>query len=198
MRRNKGILFVVSAPSGTGKTTLCRRIVRSIPGLVRSVSYTTRSPRHGEVGGRDYHFVTDKTFDVMIARRAFAEWAVVYENRYGTPKMTTADSLRRGRDLLLEIDVQGAKSIKKIYKDKVVTIFIMPPSLRELRRRLVTRGKDPRKKMEMRLKEAMAEIYQMKFYDFVVVNDSLEDAESKLKAIIVAERQRTERIIMEV
>jgi len=194
MAKNKGVLFIVSAPSGTGKTTLCRRILPSIPGIERSVSCTTRPPREGEVHGKDYVFLSDSDFDRMLAQGRFAEWAQVYGYRYGTLKKTIADSLKKSRDLLLEIDVQGARTLRKEFGAQAVTIFLTPPSLKELRRRLEKRGKDTRKMMEARFTKAIKEIAQRKYYDYIIVNDSLTEAGEKLKAIILAERQRTERV----
>jgi len=195
LKRNRRILFVVSAPSGTGKTTLCERVVSKIPGLVRSISCTTRQPRRGEVDREDYHFVSKTDFDRMIAQGKFAEWAVVYGNKYGTLKETIVRSLEKNQDILLQIDVQGARMLFEKYGRDVVTIFLLPPSLGELRRRLERRGKDSWKKMEMRLRGALRELPQMVFYDYIVLNESLKEAAKKLGAIIVAERQKRERLI---
>mgnify|MGYP001033634051 CR=1 FL=1 len=195
LKRNRRILFVVSAPSGTGKTTLCERVISNIPGLARSISCTTRLPRGGEINKKDYHFISKADFDRMISQGKFAEWAVVYGNKYGTLKETIVRSLEKNQDILLQIDVQGARMLSEKFKGDVVTIFLLPPSLGELRRRLERRGKDTWKKMEMRLRGALRELPQMVFYDYIVLNESLKEASEKLGAIIIAERQRRERLI---
>ena len=192
--KERGLLIVISAPSGTGKTTLCHMLLKEFPEMEFSVSYTTRKPRKGEVNGRDYFFVDEETFKRMIEENDFLEWARVYGNYYGTSRSQVEKALREGRDLLLDIDVQGALQVKKNMPEAVL-IFIMPPSLKELERRLRKRGTDDEKTIEKRLKVAREEIKQAVHYDYIVVNDELEVAFTKLKAIITAERCRTERVL---
>lgn len=188
----KGIVFVVSAPSGTGKTTLCERLLKILPDLKMSVSHTTRQPRPGERDGIDYFFVDKKTFEEMIANDEFIEWAEVYGNLYGTSKKVIFDLMKHGCDILLDIDTQGAKNIKKLYPDSVL-IFILPPSLEELEKRLSSRNED-RDTIKKRLSKASQEVSQYKFYDYVVINDNLEKALNDLLCIIHAERLKTTRI----
>lgn len=189
----QGVIFILSAPSGAGKTTLIRRLLKIFPEMILSVSYTTREPRPGEVGGRDYCFVTEKKFRALRSRRGFAEWARVHGSLYGTPRRPLEAHLRRGRDVLLDIDVQGAKRIKKQYPD-AVSIFLLPPSWRELEKRLAERGTDRRETIERRLENARREIREMIGYDYYVVNREIREALEALKAIVVAERQRISRM----
>ncbi|ADU97365.1 guanylate kinase [Thermovibrio ammonificans] len=189
----KGLLIVVSAPSGTGKTTLCHMLLKEIPTLEFSVSYTTRPPREGEVDGRDYHFVTKEQFERMIEEGDFLEWANVYGNLYGTSKSQVLKALEEGRDILLDIDTQGALQVKKNFPEAVL-IFILPPSLEELERRLRKRGTDPEEVIERRLKTAREELKKALCYDYLVVNDELEKAFDQLKGIITAEKLKSERL----
>jgi len=188
----KGIIFVISAPSGTGKTTLCERLLKILPDLKMSISHTTRQPRPYEKNGIDYFFVDKKNFEKMIANEEFIEWAEVYGNFYGTSKKVIFDLIKNGYDILLDIDTQGAKNIRKLYPDSVL-IFILPPSLKELEKRLLLRNED-RDIMDKRLSKASQEISQYKFYDYVVINDSIERALNDLLCIIYAERLKTKRI----
>ena len=188
-----GVIFILSAPSGAGKTTVIRRLLKIFPEMVLSVSYTTRLPRSGEVSGRDYCFVTEKRFRAMRLGRGFAEWAQVHGSLYGTPRRPLEDHVRRGRDVLLDIDVQGAKQIKKQYPD-AVSIFLLPPSWRELQKRLALRGTDQRETNERRLETARREIREMIGYDYYVVNREIREAVESLKAIVIAERQRISRM----
>lgn len=187
-------MFVISAPSGAGKTTLCKEIIDFFPSLRHSVSYTTRPRRPGERDGIDYHFVTREVFDAMVAKGAFAEWAEVHGNRYGT----AIDSLDRfraeGRDILLDIDCQGAGQLKKGYREGVF-IFILPPSFDELRRRLQGRNTDAPEVINRRIGNARNEIREAIWYDYVVVNDDFPRALDQLKAIIIAEGCKTPRVI---
>lgn len=185
----KGKIFIISAPSGCGKTTLCRKLLRSDAGLVRSISATTRPRRRGESRGNDYYFASKADFQKGMNRGRFLEWARTYGWYYGTPRRFVDRMLGRGRDVLLSIDVKGALKVKKIYPDAVL-IFILPPSLRELKGRLKKRNADNRKEMEKRLKIVRRELSFAGKYDYAVVNDSIEKAVEKLKAIVIAEKNR--------
>lgn len=188
----KGAIFIVSAPSGAGKTTLISRLLRIFPEIGLSVSCTTRARRPGERHGRDYFFVSAKQFAAMRARGGFAEWARVHGALYGTPRGPLERSLRAGREILLDIDVQGARKIKRLYP-KAVSIFVLPPSLRELGKRLAARGTDRGESIRRRLENARREIRALLRYDYFVENRELPEALARLKAIIVAERQKVPR-----
>ena len=187
-----GSLFVISAPSGAGKTSLCKEVIDFFPSLRQSVSYTTRPMRPGEVDGIDYHFVTAEVFAAMVERGEFAEWAEVHGNRYGTALSTLAEAMAQGEDVLLDIDCQGAEQLRKTCR-QAVFIFILPPSLDELMRRLQGRQTDSEEVIRRRLANARHEIAQVPLYDFVVINDQFATALEQLKAIIVAERCRVRR-----
>jgi len=187
-----GILYVVSAPSGAGKTSLCKEIVDFYPALGHSVSYTTRSRRNGEQDGIDYHFVDEETFQGMINAGAFAEWAQVHGNYYGTALTTIEQAKAAGQDLLLEIDCQGAEQIRRNIPDAVF-IFILPPNLIELRKRLDKRGTDSVEVIERRLQNAAGEIRQAGWYDYLIINDDFAVAAEQFKAVIRAEGVRTDR-----
>jgi guanylate kinase len=190
--KREGILFVISAPSGAGKTTLCKEIIDFFPSLRHSVSYTTRPQRPGEQDGIDYHFVTRSVFDAMAAQNAFAEWAEVHGNRYGTAIETLERFRSEGRDILLDIDCQGARQLKKSYRQGVF-IFILPPSLAELQRRLNGRNTDAPEVIARRIANARDEIRQAVWYDYLVVNDDFSQALAELKSIVLAEGCRTSR-----
>lgn len=189
----EGIFFVISAPSGAGKTSLCKEIIDIFPELRQSVSYTTRSARAGEVHGVDYYFVSPETFDRMIADGAFAEWAEVHGNRYGTAIETLQTSRAMGNDLLLDIDCQGARQIKEKYGEGVF-IFILPPSIDELKRRLLGRNTDSPETIEQRIRNAEGEIREASWYDYLIVNDDFQKALVELKSIILAEGCRAFRL----
>jgi len=189
----EGIFFVISAPSGAGKTSLCKEIIDIFPELRQSVSYTTRSARAGEVHGVDYYFVSPETFDRMIADGAFAEWAEVHGNRYGTAIETLQTSRAMGNDLLLDIDCQGARQIKEKYGEGVF-IFILPPSIDELKRRLLGRNTDSSETIEQRIRNAEGEIREASWYDYLIVNDDFQKALVELKSIILAEGCRAFRL----
>lgn len=193
--KRKGILFIISAPSGAGKSSLCRELLDIFPELRHSVSSTTRPERPGEVDGRDYHFVSREEFQRMIAAAEFAEWAEVHGNLYGTSLKTLQQCRDDGIDLILDIDCQGAAKLKENLVDGV-TIFILPPSYDELRSRLEGRGSDSPAVIEQRLLNAVDEIARAGWYDYIVVNDVFSRAVDDLKSIIVAERHRS-RIIRE-
>ena len=182
-RLRQGRLFVVSAPSGTGKTTLCRLLVDEFGDISYSVSHTTRKPRPGEIHGKDYFFVTHDEFERMIRSGELIEWAEVHGNYYGTSKRFVGDHLEKGGDILLDIDVQGALNIVKSYPE-AVTLFIMPPSRDALRTRLEKRGSDSPDVIETRLCNAVNEMESRGLYRHVIVNDNLETAKQELFSII--------------
>ncbi len=189
----KGLLFVVSAPSGTGKTTLCRAMTEIFPDLYYSVSYTTRPPRQGDENGRDYHFVSSAEFQQMVDRGEFAEWAEIYEYRYGTSRTLLEKIRGEGRDVILDIDGQGARQLRKQGQGGIF-IFLLPPSLDELRLRLSKRGTEGTAAMRERLRKAQVEMAEAHGYDYLIVNDNLERAKDLLKAVILAEHQRLSRM----
>ena len=182
-----GKLYVVAAPSGAGKTTLVRLLLDSEPSVHLSVSYTTRGPRPGELDGREYHFVDVATFRAMMARGDFLEWAEVHGNFYGTSKVWIADQLNTGHDVLLEIDWQGAQQVRAAFPD-AIGVFILPPSMEELTRRLTGRGTDSAEVIERRLAAAQAEMRHVGEFDYVIINDSLEQALDDLRAVVHASR----------
>lgn len=190
---NKGTLFIVSAPSGAGKTTLCKKIIDNVENLRQSVSYTTRKPRKNEVNNVDYFFVSAEQFKKMVDRRDFIEWAEVHGNLYGTSKKRLDNLINSGVDVILDIDTQGAKQIKKLHSGGVF-IFILAPSMKVLRERLEKRKSNSKKDMAKRLKRAVEEIKEYKKYDYVIVNDTLQVSLSKLEAIILAERLKNKNI----
>lgn len=188
----KGLLIVVSGPSGTGKGTICGQVREQLPNLGYSVSATTRGPRTGEVDGKSYFFKTVAAFEEMIATGELLEYANVYGNYYGTPKQYVLDILAQGQDVLLEIDVQGAMQVKENYPEAVL-VFIAPPSLKELRARLEGRGTDAQEVIERRLQAATGELKLADKYDYIVVNDVLEAATAQVLAVLAAERCNAKR-----
>lgn len=188
-----GSIFVLSAPSGTGKSTLAKRLVAEMPGLIFSISCTTRAPRPGEVHGREYFFVDDATFDRMIAQGELLEWVKVYANRYGTGKAWLQEQLDQGVDVLLDIETVGAMNVKAALPEAVM-IFLLPPSAQELARRLKGRGDTDEGQMVLRMAHARHEMEQYAHYDHLVVNDDLEGAYGRLKAIVEARRSERERM----
>src|SRR5262245_52767067 len=191
----RGILFIISAPSGTGKTTLCKQLAANVPGLWHSISYTTRKPRPGEEHGREYSFVEESTFQQMIDRHEFVEWARVYGHLYGTPRKTLADKIDQGIDVLLEIDVQGAMQVKKKFDD-AVSIFILPPSMAALRQRLQSRASDTTEEIQRRLQKVKEEVWSYREYAYIVRNDDLERSLHDLENIFLGERLKTKRLNM--
>ena len=189
---SQGILFVVSSPSGGGKGTLIQRVLKVVPYLSYSVSYTTRAPRPGEVDGREYFFVTPEKFESMIAEGAFLEWAHVHGKLYGTSRQQVLREVQAGRDIVLEVDVQGAESVRELIADSV-SIFILPPSLETLRQRLIARGTDSPEELKLRLRNAPEELNHYKDFDYVIINDEVERAAEQLASIINAERARRPR-----
>lgn len=189
----EGILFVISAPSGAGKTTLCKEIVDITPTLRHSVSYTTRPMRSGERDGIDYHFVTFERFAEMVADNAFAEWAEVHGNRYGTALATLEEARLAGCDILLDIDCQGAAQLKNSV-ERGVYLFILPPSMPELERRLRGRNTDSDEVIARRIANARGEIAQAGWYDYWIINDALPLALEQFRSIITAETCRSTRL----
>jgi guanylate kinase len=183
----RGILFVVSSPSGGGKGTLIKRVLKQVPYLSYSVSYTTRAPRNGEVDGREYFFVTPEKFKSMEADGEFLEWAHVHGKLYGTSRHQVAREVFEGRDIILEVDVQGAASVRELVTDSV-SIFILPPSVEVLRQRLIARGTDSPDELELRLRHAPEELKHYKTFDYVIINNEVERASGQLSCIIEAER----------
>ena len=193
----EGLLIVISAPSGAGKTTLCNELTKRFPALQESISYTTRSPRTGEQDGVDYHFVTQDRFRQMVAENAFIEWAEVHGNLYGTALATIEQARSQGIDILLDIDCQGAKTLKD--RDvQGVFVFVLPPSMAELRRRLESRSSDASEVIERRIVRATEEIREARWYDYIVINDRLEEAQDLLASIVTSARAKTGRMLGQV
>lgn len=188
-----GNLFIISAPSGTGKTTILKKTIAAMKKIVFSVSHTTRTPRAGEQEGVDYFFIDKDVFLTMEQQGLFLEWAEVHGNLYGTSRSMVQAEAEQGLDIILDIDVQGARQVNEKFKDKGVFIFIAPPSLEELARRLAGRSTEAEAVIATRLANAKEEMKSIDEYDFVIVNDTVEQAVEVLKSIIIAERSRTRR-----
>jgi guanylate kinase len=189
----RGLMLIVCSPSGAGKTSLCRRLMADHAGLVLSLSATTRPARPGEEDGRDYRFVSRETFDAMVAEDAFLEWADVHGHRYGSPRGPVDAALRDGRDVLFDIDWQGARRIREQAPEAVVQVFILPPSLAELKRRLYARAQDAPEVIERRVARAKGEIEQYRDGEYVIVNDDFDRSYADLAHIYHAERTRRDR-----
>lgn len=189
---NPGILFVLSAPSGTGKSTIVSAMVERLDGLEFSISYTTRPPRPEETDGKDYHFISREKFEQMAASGAFLEWAEVFGNLYGTGLEATRLALSDGRDLLLDIDIQGARKVRGGELESV-SVMILPPDYATLESRLAGRGSESEQEKHLRLAEALAEAGEYKDFDYMVVNDDLDGTILTVEAIVKAERRRTAR-----
>jgi guanylate kinase len=185
-----GLLLVISAPSGTGKSTLIRKLCANFPRLVFSVSYTTRAPRPGEVHGKDYHFLSQAEFVELSKQNILAEWAEVHGHFYGTPRPAVLDMLAQGRDVLFDIDIQGARQLRQAFPLGAF-VFLLPPSRQALEARLRGRGTEDRETLARRLGNARREIEQADFFEFQIVNDDLEQAYQELQAIYLAEGLRT-------
>ncbi|MBN2107340.1 MAG: guanylate kinase [Deltaproteobacteria bacterium] len=192
----KHLLFVVSAPSGAGKTSLCIEAVNRLQAIRFSVSHTTRPVRSGEEHGKNYFFVSPAEFEALLQQNKIAEWTEIYGNRYGTAKQTIAEAFAGGYDLLFDIDERGGRQLTDTYDD-VATILVVPPSLAELRRRLSGRGTEDEHSLRRRLMRAKEEMAQMRWYKYIIVNDRFEDAVEQLMAIITAERCRRDHGIVE-
>ncbi len=192
-RDRRGLLIVLSSPSGAGKTTLSRMLMNSDPAITMSVSTTTRPKRPGEEEGTDYHFVDDSEFDRLIEAGEFVEWAHVFGFRYGTPKAPVKDALRDGRDILFDIDWQGTQQLKAAMGEDLVSIFLLPPSLAELERRLRERGTDSEAIIRGRMSRADSEISHWPEYEYVLINEDAMRCLEQVRSIIDAERLRTRR-----
>ena len=193
MKNNRGLLIVISGPSGAGKGTICKALLEKRDDLFISVSATTRSPRAGEVDGINYHFLTKEDFISRVESNDFLEYAEVHGNMYGTPKFKVEEMLAEGKNVILEIEIQGALKIKDILPETLF-IFILPPSMNELKKRLINRKTDSKEKIISRFKRAYQEINEVTKYNYVVINDDLEDATNKVNSILVSERLRVDRI----
>ncbi len=189
----RGLLFVLASPSGTGKTSMAKRILAEDPSITLSVSATTRAPRPGEVDGVDYHFVDDAAFDQLVADHALIEWAHVFGKRYGTPRGPVRDLLDQGRDVLFDIDWQGTQQLKARDSKDVVSVYILPPSLTELERRLRARATDSEEVIVDRMARSANEVSHWGEYDYVLINDDFDTCLSQLRAILKAERLRRSR-----
>ncbi len=192
---NIGKLFIISAPSGTGKTTVLKRVMSNIKGLVFSISHTTRQPRNGEKNGVDYHFVDHSQFQELKDKNGFLESAKVHGNFYGTSRYAVMQQIESGLDVILDIDVQGAKIIRDLAEIEATYIFLSPPGLQELERRLRGRGLDSEETITTRLNNARKEMGAMPEYEYLVVNDKLDDAVTMFEAIVLAERSKNRRCI---
>jgi guanylate kinase len=188
----QGILFVISSPSGGGKGTLIKCLRETVPGVGYSVSWTTRAPRPGEVDGVNYTFVSEGEFEEMVNSGGFVEWAVVHGHRYGTTRAAVEQALADGFDIILEIDVQGARAVRTTM-DSVVSVFILPPSFAVLRERLTLRMTERPEELELRLANARGEVSEYRHFDYLVLNDEVERAAAQLSSIVWAERARRER-----
>ncbi|MEP6568680.1 MAG: guanylate kinase [Acidobacteriota bacterium] len=188
----RGILFVVSSPSGGGKGTLIQRVLQQVPNLSYSVSFTTRAPRNGEQNGREYFFVDTEMFESMVAAGDFLEWAHVHSKLYGTSQQQVVREISEGRDIILEVDVQGAASVRALMADSV-SIFILPPSFEVLKQRLQARGTDSAAELDLRLRNAPMELKDYSAFQYVILNDDLDCAVNQMTAIVHAERARLSR-----
>ena len=188
--KRRGLMLVISSPSGAGKSTIARNLLENDPGLSLSVSVTTRPRRGSEIEGVHYHFKSRRDFERMRDSEALLEWAEVHGNCYGTPREAAETAMAEGRDMLFDIDWQGALQLQEKMSADVVSIFILPPSIKELRRRLETRGQDAPDTIALRMEKSWDEISHWDGYDYVLVNDDLTETEAKLKSIITAERLR--------
>jgi len=191
--RKEGILFVVSGPSGVGKGTVIKEALKLVPDIHLSISYTTRAPRENETNGKEYFFVTEEEFTSMRERGEFLEWARVHSNLYGTPRRYVEEKLKIGEDVLLEIDIQGARKVKEVFPDGVF-IFILPPSFDALIERLNKRGTEDIKSIRERYNDAKDECKQWKWYNYTIVNDSIEVSGKLIASIVIAERCKTSRL----
>jgi len=195
VEKKEGILFVVSGPSGVGKGTVINEVLKVIPDINLSVSYTTRPPRKNETNGKEYFFVSEEEFDRMINDGEFLEWARVHGNFYGTPRSFIEEKLGKNKDVILEIDTQGARQVKRIFPDGVF-IFILPPSIEALLTRLRSRGTDCERDIEIRLRNARDELNEWEWYNYIVVNETVPFSKDLIASIILAERCRSSRLEM--
>jgi guanylate kinase len=193
--RRRGLMLVLSSPSGAGKTTLARKLLEMDSGIAMSVSATTRTKRANEVDGFDYRFVTAESFEEMVTRGQFLEHATVFDNRYGTPRQPVLDALAAGRDVLFDIDWQGTQQLKERAREDLVSVFVLPPSHDELERRLKARAQDSDEVVGKRMAKAADEISHWPEYDYVVVNSDVDRALFKVRSILEAERARRTRLV---
>jgi guanylate kinase len=184
----RGLMLVLSSPSGAGKTTLSRKLIENDPSIDLSVSVTTRAPRNGEVDGRHYHFIDDTRFDAMVKTGDLLEWAEVFGNRYGTPREPVEASLAAGRDILFDIDWQGTQQLNLKARGDIASIFVLPPSMSELERRLRMRAQDDEEIIQRRMHKAADELSHWAEYDYVIINDDLDKAFGEVRTILAAER----------
>ena len=191
----RGMMFVLSSPSGAGKTTLSRMLMEAMPGLRMSVSTTTRAKRPGEVEGRDYHFVDKTRFEEMVKRGELLEWATVFDNRYGTPNAPVEAALSAGQDVLFDIDWQGTQQLREKARADVVSVFILPPSAADLEKRLSSRAQDSAGVIRRRMSRASHEMSHWAEYDYIVVNRDIDAAFAEVQSILKAERLKRERRI---
>jgi guanylate kinase len=191
----RGIMFVLSSPSGAGKTTLSRMLLKADRGVDLSISVTTRPKRRGEVDGRDYHFIDRTRFDAMVQRGELLEWAEVFGHRYGTPRRPVYQAMRAGRDVLFDIDWQGTQQLRERARDDLVSLFILPPTAKELEGRLRRRAQDSKDVIGSRMAKAAGEMSHWPEYDYVIVNRNIDEAFAEVRAILAAERLRRERQI---
>ncbi|MEQ8227969.1 MAG: guanylate kinase [Rhodospirillales bacterium] len=189
----RGMMLVLSSPSGAGKTSISRQLLADEPGIVMSVSATTRPPRPGEVDGKDYYFYDQATFDDMVANGGFLEHATVFDNSYGTPKKHVWDALEKGMDVLFDVDWQGTRKLRENAREHLVSVFILPPSVEELESRLRGRGQDSEEVVAGRMARAKSEMSHYEEYDYIVVNAELDASVENVKAILRAERLKKER-----
>lgn len=189
----RGLMLVLSSPSGAGKTTLSRRLLEADGGIELSVSVTTRPPRNGEVDGRDYRFIDRKRYDAMVAKHELLEWAEVFGNCYGTPRGPVEAALSAGRDVLFDIDWQGTQQLRDAVPSDLVSVFVLPPSIAELERRLHTRAQDSDEVIRARMTKAADEMSHWAEYDYVVINRDVEQAFADVRAILAAERLKRDR-----
>ena len=191
--RRRGLMLVLSSPSGAGKTTLSRRLLQSDPEIVMSVSATTRPPRPNEIDGQDYYFVTPQKFDSMVAQNEFLEHALVFGNKYGTPRAPVMKALEDGKDVLFDIDWQGTQQLKQQARDDLASVFVVPPSKAELERRLRIRAQDSEDVVRQRMAKASDELSHWAEYDYLLMNDDIQHAMGKLEEILRVERSRRSR-----
>lgn len=189
----RGLMLVLSSPSGAGKTTLSRRLLELDDNVTLSISITTRKKRPSEMEGRDYYFIDRRRFDELVERGELLEWAEVFDNYYGTPKKPVMDALAAGRDVLFDIDWQGTQQLRESARPDMASIFVLPPSIPELERRLHTRAEDDYETIHRRMAKVADELSHWSEYDYVVINDDLETAYSEVKTILTAERLKRER-----
>ena len=189
----RGLMLVISSPSGAGKSTLCRQLLARDAGIGLSVSVTTRRPREGEVDGQDYFFIEPQEFEAMVAQDALLEYATVFQNSYGTPRAYVEAQLKAGRDVLFDIDWQGATQLRQKMSSDLVSIFILPPSTQELEKRLNQRDQDDAEVVAYRMSKSAEEMSHWAEYDYVIINEDLAQAQADLDAILTAERLRRER-----